>query len=91
MDVDYQAVDWGTVVRRRASKNPPAQGGWSAFCTFFSGSDFFTPATYLPLRGNGDRAWFGWPTSPRIEALRDQWFDAPDPAAQTRIAAEPQA
>ena len=91
MEVDYQAVDWGTVVQRRASKNPPAQGGWNAFCTFFSGSDFFTPATHLPLRGNGDRAWFGWPTNQKIEALRDQWFDAPDPAAQKRIAAEMQA
>ncbi len=24
MNVDYQAVDWGTAVQRRASKNPPA-------------------------------------------------------------------
>ncbi len=91
MDVDYQAVDWGTVVQRRTSKNPPAQGGWNAFCTFFSGSDFFSPATHLPLRGNGDRAWFGWPTNPKIEALRDQWFDAPDAAVQKRIGAELQA
>ncbi len=31
MNVDYQAVDWGTVVQRRVSKSPPDQGGWNAF------------------------------------------------------------
>ena len=63
MNVDYQAIDWGTLVQRRASKNPPDQGGWNAFCTGFSGLDFFIPGTHLPLRGNGEQAWFGWPTS----------------------------
>ena len=91
MTVDYQAMDWGTLVQRRASKKPPAQGGWNAFCTDASGDDLATPATDLPLRGDGGRAWAGWPTSPRIEALRDEWLDAPDLAARKRIAAEIQA
>jgi len=91
MNVDYQAVDWGTVVQRRASKNPPAQGGWNALCTGFAGLDFSTPATNLPLRGNDGQAWFGWPTSPRIEELRNAWFDTPDPMAQKQLAAQIQA
>ena len=91
MNVDYQAVDWGTVIQRRASKNPPAQGGWNALCTAFAGLDFSTPATNLPLRGNGGQAWFGWPASPRIEELRDAWLDTPDPAAQKQLAAQIQA
>ena len=37
------------------------------------------------LRGNGKDAWFGWPTAPRLEALRESWFDAPDLAAQQKI------
>ena len=90
LTVDYQAVDWGTVVQRRASKNPPAQGGWNAFCITVSAIDFFTPATHFPLRGNGGQAWFGWPTSPKIESLRDQWFEAPGLAAQRLIAAQMQ-
>jgi len=88
MNVDYQGVDVGTMFQRRASKKPPAEGGWSVFCTGFSGSDFFTPATHQLLRGNGAQAWFGWPTDEKIEALREQWFDAPDLDAQKRIAAE---
>ena len=90
-DVDYQAVDWGTILQRRASKSSPSQGGWNAFCTRFWGSEFFSPAAHSPLRGNGAQAWFGWPSSPKIEALREQWFDAPDLGAQETLAAEIQA
>ncbi|HET7882534.1 MAG TPA: ABC transporter substrate-binding protein [Acetobacteraceae bacterium] len=88
MNVDYQATDWGTVVQRRASIKPPAEGGWNLFCTGTAGLDFLTPASHLPLRGNARSAWFGWPTLPKIEALRDAWFDAPDLAAQKKICEE---
>jgi peptide/nickel transport system substrate-binding protein len=90
MNVDYQSTDWGTVVQRRALTKPPAEGGWNLFVTGFSGLDFFTPASHLPLRGNGKNAWFGWPTMPKIEELRDAWFDAPDLAAQKKIGVEMQ-
>jgi peptide/nickel transport system substrate-binding protein len=32
------------------------------------------------------QAWFGWPTIPRIEELRQAWFDAPDLAGQQAVA-----
>lgn len=41
---------------------------------------------YASLWGTGEKAWFGWPTSPRIEALRDAWYGATDLAAEQRIA-----
>jgi peptide/nickel transport system substrate-binding protein len=88
VDVDYQATDWGMVVQRRALTKPPAEGGWNLFCTGFSGLDFFSPASHLPLRGNGKSAWFGWPDDPKIEALREAWFNAPDLAAQKKVCAE---
>jgi peptide/nickel transport system substrate-binding protein len=88
VNVDYQATDWGMVVQRRSLTKPPADGGWNLFITGFSGLDFFTPASHLPLRGNGKGAWFGWPTDPKIEELREAWFDAPDLAAQKKICVE---
>ena len=87
-NVDLQAMDWGTVIQRRASKSPPAQGGWNVFFTTLTGNDMSNPATELALRGNGAAAWPGWPTAPTLEALRDRWLAAPDLAAQKRIAAE---
>lgn len=91
MNVDYQAVDWGTIMQRRTSKAPPGHGGWNAFCTRFLGSEVFSPGVHTSLRSNGEHAWFGWPSSPGIEAAREQWFDAPDLATQKTFAAQIQA
>ena len=88
MHVDYQAIDWGTLVQRRAKRDPIDKGGWNVFCTGFNSSDFPTPAGHLPLRANGAQAWFGWPDDPKLEQLRDAWFAAPDLAAQQRICAD---
>lgn len=88
MNVDYQAVDWGTTIQRRAKKDPVDKGGWSIFFTDLTGTNNFDPAAHLGLRANGDRAWFGWPDNPKIEALRAAWFDAPDQVAQKRICEE---
>jgi peptide/nickel transport system substrate-binding protein len=91
MNVDFVVADWGTVVQRRASKAPPAQGGWNMFHTTWSGLDMVNPAVHQTLRANGDKAYFGWPDIPRIEQLREAWLDAPDLGAQQAIAREIQA
>jgi len=88
VNVDYQATDWGMVVQRRSLTKPPADGGWNLFITGFSGLDFFTPASHLPLRANGKGAWFGWPEDPKAEELRNTWFDAPDAAAAKKVAVD---
>jgi peptide/nickel transport system substrate-binding protein len=84
-DVDDATSDWGTLLQRRANRNPPAQGGWNALIVLLSGTELMTPAGHLLLRGNGRDAWFGWPDAPKLEALREQWFDAPDLEGQQRI------
>ncbi len=88
INVDVQSTDWGSVIQRRASKAPVDKGGWSVFFTSFFGVDQFTPATHLGLRGNGEAGWFGWCSSPKLEQLRDAWFQAPDMAAQKAIAVQ---
>jgi peptide/nickel transport system substrate-binding protein len=90
-DVDYQAMDWGTVLQRRAKKEPPGQGGWSVLCTAFAGYDFLDPLVHSQIRGHGAGAWFGWPDVPKLEELRTQWLATPDLAGQKRLAAEIQA
>jgi peptide/nickel transport system substrate-binding protein len=88
MDVDYAVTDWGTVVQRRASKEPPAKGGWNMFITGWNGLDMTTPVTNQMLRANGAKAWFGWPDVPALQALNEAWLDAPDQDAQCRIAVD---
>jgi peptide/nickel transport system substrate-binding protein len=86
LNVDYQAMDWATLVQRRAKKDPVERGGWSVFHTSWSGIDQANPVGHVFLRGNGEAATVGWPSSPRIEELRTQWLQAPDLAAQKKIA-----
>jgi len=87
MTVDLQAMDWGTVVQRRASKEPPEKRGWNIFFTYLFGTNEFSPAAHLGLRGNGEKAWFGWPSDPKLEELRRAWFAAGDVAEQQRLCA----
>ena len=89
--VDDAAMDWGTVVQRRNSREPLDKGGWSLFCTSFPALDFTSPLAAPALRGNGLKAWYGWPTDPTIEALRQQWVDAPVETDRKRLAAAIQA
>ena len=76
MNVDFVATDWGTTGQRRAQKSPPGQGGWSMFHTWHAGADCIAPAGYNAVRANGDKAWFGWPTIPKVEAEVTNWFEA---------------
>jgi peptide/nickel transport system substrate-binding protein len=90
LNVELQANDWGTLITRRAGKEPVEKGGWSIFHTWVVAPDMLTPALNNPMRTNGDGAWFGWPKDEKVESLRDEWFKAPDLASQKRLAAEVQ-
>jgi peptide/nickel transport system substrate-binding protein len=85
-NVETQTMDWATLVQRRAKTEPVEQGGWSIFHTGWSGLDMINPAGHVFLRGNGRAATVGWPTSPRIEELRDAWLRASDLATQKALA-----
>jgi peptide/nickel transport system substrate-binding protein len=85
MKVDYAALDWGTVVARRAQKSPPGQGGWHIMHTFFFGVDCVDPTSRI-IRANGDKAFFGWPDIPQIEAEVVAWYDAKTPDEERSVA-----
>lgn len=91
MNLDVHFLEWGSVVARRASRAPVEKGGWSIFFTSLGGMGNISPGPNVALRANGADAWFGWPEDPKMEALREGWFDAPDLAAQQKICREMQA
>jgi len=86
INVDDQSMDWGTVVQRRASKEPIDKGGWSIFCASFPAVDHLNPLATPAARGNSGKAWFGWPDDAKLETLHDQWIDSGDGAEQKRLA-----
>ena len=90
LNIDYVSTDWGTVVQRITRSQPIAEGGWSIFGSMWGGLDWDNPAGDAALRGNGKNAWFGWPTAPKLEAIRDQWLHATDTPALKSLAADMQ-
>jgi peptide/nickel transport system substrate-binding protein len=88
---DLQAMDWATVVARRASKEPVAKGGWSIFISGPGGLDMMEPVSHLGLRSNCEKAWFGWPCDAEIEAMRATFSDLSDKAQRQALAAKIQA
>jgi peptide/nickel transport system substrate-binding protein len=90
LNVDYVSLDWGTVVQRSTRNQPIAEGGWSIFGSMWGGLDWDNPAGDAALRGNGKDAWYGWPTAPKLEAIRDQWLHATDTPALKSLAADMQ-
>jgi len=89
MNVDFQEMEAAAYVRRRLNQAAPDKGGWSAF---FGLQDRSVPNTNPygnpMIRADGLAAFDGWPTSPRIEALRAAWLDAGNLDEQRRICTE---
>jgi len=86
MNVEYVALDFGSVMKRRTNRGPVDQGGWSAFVGNWQGMDWLTPAGHIPLRGNA--SYPGWSVSKRIEDLRAKWLSAASLEEQKRLCVE---
>jgi peptide/nickel transport system substrate-binding protein len=86
MTVELVAMDFATMAQRRTSREPTDKGGWSLFVTVWTGSDIVNPAVHQMLRAGGSTAWFGWPTDPEMESLREQWANAAGAEEQKKLA-----
>jgi peptide/nickel transport system substrate-binding protein len=84
--VDMQAMDWQTLVARRAKKDPIAAGGWHAFLTSWVAADILNPVMAGFFNAGCDKAMFGWPCDEQIEKLRDQFARETDAGKQKAIA-----
>jgi len=83
--VDLLAMDWQTVVSRRARKEAPAQGGWNLFFTTNITLDLDNPGINAWAAGTCEKAWFGWPCDPEIEVLRAAFIKEGDPAKRKEL------
>ena len=60
MNAKLLAMDWASVVARRSKMDPPAQGGWHIFHTFWVGADLLNPVTNAGMNAKGTKgSWFG--------------------------------
>jgi peptide/nickel transport system substrate-binding protein len=89
--VDVQAMDWQTMVGRRAKKETPEKGGWNLFLTAVVAPDSWNPIGNFSLSGACDKAWFGWSCDSKLEQLRDEFARATEEPAKKKLAEQLQA
>ncbi len=85
--VDLQAMDWQTLVGRRAKKDPIDKGGWHMFLTAWQGHDIWNPIANPTFDTRGEASgWFGWGKDDKIIELRNQFMRATDEAQKKKLA-----
>ena len=84
--VDLQAMDWQTLVGRRAKKDPIDKGGWHLFMTSWTAFDIWNPVSNPAMDSRGEKStWFGWATDEKLVTLRNELMRATDPAAKKKL------
>lgn len=91
VNLDIQAMDWGSVVSRRTKKDPPAQGGWNIFLTTSSALSGANPVIHTWIGGGCDKTPPGWPCDQKLEELRTAWGMAASDEERMKLAREIQA
>jgi len=87
--VEVASMDWATLQSRKNGWQPVAEGGWNMLFPYWGVTGIWNPLVHALLDGSSsDNAWSGWPVSPEIEGLREQYLVAADLNEQKRIAAE---
>jgi peptide/nickel transport system substrate-binding protein len=85
--VDLQAMDWQTLVGRRAKRDAPDKGGWSMFLTAWQAFDVWSPIANPTMDTRGEKSvWFGWASDDRLAELRNQFMRATDDATKKKLA-----
>ena len=81
----------GSVVSRRAKKEPPAQGGWNIFVTTMGTVGASNPVLHSWIGAACDKGVFGWPCDAKVEELRSAYAFAQTDAEKKQIARDLQA
>jgi len=89
--LDVQSMDWGSVVQRRAKKEPPAQGGWNIFVTTSGTISGSNPVLHTWIGAACDRGLFGWPCDSEIEKLRSAFGFAQSDEERMKVSRDLQA
>ena len=85
--VDLQAMDWQTLVGRRAKKDPLDKGGWSMFLTAWNVFDVWSPIANPTMDTRGEKSgWFGWASDDKMVELRNAFMRATDEPTKKKLA-----
>ena len=88
--VEVLAMDWQSLVARRAKKDAPDKGGWNLFITAFWAFDLWDPIANPMTDARGEKGFFGWVADDRLVELRNRFMRATDLAEKKKLAEQMQ-
>ena len=88
--VEVLAMDWQSLVARRAKKDAPDKGGWNLFITAFWAFDLWDPIANPMTDTRGEKGFFGWVGDDRLVDLRNRFMRATDMAEKKKLAEQMQ-
>lgn len=87
-NVELQAMDFMTMLSRRASKESVPNGGWSIFITSWQVNEISDPLRSFMVLANGSDGYAGWGSIPAIQELTDAFLIEPELEKRQAIAAD---
>jgi peptide/nickel transport system substrate-binding protein len=85
--VELLAMDWQSLVGRRAKKDAPDKGGWHMFLTAWNVFDVWSPIANPTADTRGEKSgWFGWASDDKLPELRNQFMRATDEGVKKKLA-----
>jgi peptide/nickel transport system substrate-binding protein len=80
LNVEPVTMDWGSIGARRAKKDAPESGGWSAYTTVANEFAINSPIVGTYMSAPCGNTLPGWPCDKRLDELRTAWIKETVPA-----------
>ncbi|WP_374441341.1 ABC transporter substrate-binding protein [Stella sp.] len=85
LNVEVQAMDWGTLLSRRANRGNPYETGYHLFHTTHGGPSTANPVSNTWFNSRCDRANPGWACDMELDKLVEDWSREQDRAKRKAI------
>jgi peptide/nickel transport system substrate-binding protein len=80
LNVEPVTMDWSSIGARRARRDPPESGGWSAYTTVANEFAIHSPIVSTYLSAPCGNTLPGWPCDKQLDELRTAWIRETVPA-----------
>ena len=80
LNVEPVTMDWSSIGARRAKKDAPDAGGWSAYATVANEFAIHSPIVSTNLSAACGNSLPGWPCDKQLDELRAAWIKETVPA-----------
>jgi len=85
LNVEGLTMDWASIGARRAKRDAPEAGGWSAYATVANEFAINSPIVSTNLSAACGNTLPGWPCDPPLDALRAAWIKETVPVKRRQL------